>query len=128
MFSSGFKIPHIENLGVTNDEYEVLDLSDNEVARLENFPRLVRCTALLLNSNRINKIQLDLHHNLPNLDTLVGGHTNKQSCTLTTARSMSLHGPIQRLTGLSFSASASVCASTVLVGPDAVQQSSGHSV
>jgi len=67
----GFKIGHIENLGVTNDEYEVLDLSDNEITRLENFPRLARLHTLLLHNNRLAKVQLDLQQNLPHLEALM---------------------------------------------------------
>ena len=37
---AGNKIPFIENLGATHDEYEALDLSDNEIGKLDNFPLL----------------------------------------------------------------------------------------
>lgn len=71
LLSSGFKIPHIENLGVTNDEYEVIDLSDNDLTKLDNFPTLKRMEMLLVSNNRINKIALELYRNLPTLDSLV---------------------------------------------------------
>lgn len=67
----GFKIPHIENLGVTNDEYEVIDLSDNELSKLENFPLLQRLTTLMVCNNRVHKVSLDLHKTLPKLDALL---------------------------------------------------------
>lgn len=37
---AGLKIAVIENLGVTRDGFDCFDLSDNEIARLENFPVL----------------------------------------------------------------------------------------
>jgi hypothetical protein len=79
--SSGFKIPHIENLGVTNDEYEVIDLSDNDLSKLENFPLLKRLTTLLVCNNRVNKIALELNKNLPKLDALI--LTNNRFSALT---------------------------------------------
>ena len=33
----GYKIPTIENLGVTKDAFDTLDLSNNDVKKLENF-------------------------------------------------------------------------------------------
>jgi U2 small nuclear ribonucleoprotein A' len=68
---SGFKIPHIENLGVTNDEYEVIDISDNELTKLDNLPLLSRLTMLLLSNNRISKLALELNRNVPHLESLV---------------------------------------------------------
>lgn len=68
---SGFKLSHIENLGVTNNEYEVFDLSDNEIAALDNFPRLSRTQVLLLHNNRVAKIAANVGSNLPNLEALV---------------------------------------------------------
>lgn len=73
----GFKIAHIENLGVTNDEYEVIDLSDNEVTKLDNLPTLARLTMLLLSNNRINKVAIELHRNMPKLDALVRDETRQ---------------------------------------------------
>ncbi len=36
----GYKIPAIENLGVTEDLYESIDFSDNELLLFDNFPIL----------------------------------------------------------------------------------------
>lgn len=49
------------------DQFDTIDLSDNEIVKLENFPYLTRLGTLLLNSNRITRIN-------PN----VGGRKIKQ--------------------------------------------------
>lgn len=53
------------------DSYDSIDLSDNEIQRFENFPRMQRLRMLLLNNNRISRIADALGDSLPNLDTLV---------------------------------------------------------
>ncbi|OAQ32529.1 L domain-like protein, partial [Linnemannia elongata AG-77] len=66
------KIPAIENLGVTKDLNDSLDLTDNDIRALANFPVLHRLKTLLLSNNRISKIDPELLTNyLPNLTTLV---------------------------------------------------------
>jgi len=67
----GYKISKIENLGVTEDQYDVLDLSDNEILKLENFPLLQRLHAILLNNNRLCRISKGLGEFLPRLITLI---------------------------------------------------------
>jgi U2 small nuclear ribonucleoprotein A' len=68
----GFKIVAIENLGATQDQYDCIDLSDNEIVKLENFPLLNRLRTMLLNHNRINRIDAsNMKESLPNLQTLI---------------------------------------------------------
>jgi len=67
----GFKIPVIENLGVTEDQYDAIDLSENEILKLENFPLLTRLQTLLLSNNRIARVSEGLHKFLPKLSTLM---------------------------------------------------------
>eukprot|EP01114_Cavostelium_apophysatum_P002813 TRINITY_DN1251_c0_g1_i1.p1 TRINITY_DN1251_c0_g1~~TRINITY_DN1251_c0_g1_i1.p1 ORF type:complete len:243 (+),score=61.97 TRINITY_DN1251_c0_g1_i1:184-912(+) len=67
----GNKIGIIENLGATQDQYASIDLSDNEIQRVEGFPLLNRLRTLLLNNNVITKIAPNLHEQLPHLETLV---------------------------------------------------------
>lgn len=67
----GAKIPQIENLGATEDLYEVIDLSDNDISRLENLPALSKLTTLLLSNNKLNHIASGMGPNIPNLHTLV---------------------------------------------------------
>jgi len=61
----------IENLGATQDQYDSLDLSDNEITKFEGFPILNRLKTILLSNNRIIRIAPNLGEQLPNLDTLV---------------------------------------------------------
>jgi U2 small nuclear ribonucleoprotein A' len=67
----GNKIGVIENLGATEDQYASIDLSDNEIVKLEGFPHLKRLTTLLVNSNRIARINSNIGAALPKLETLV---------------------------------------------------------
>ncbi|KAL6909568.1 hypothetical protein ACP4OV_001849 [Aristida adscensionis] len=67
----GNKIAVIENLGATEDQFDTIDLSDNEIVKLENFPYLNRLGTLLVNNNRITRINPNLGEFLPKLHTLV---------------------------------------------------------
>lgn len=67
----GNKLAVIENLGATEDQFDTIDLSDNEIVKLENFPYLNRLGTLLLNSNRITRINPNIGEFLPKLHTLV---------------------------------------------------------
>lgn len=67
----GNKIPVIENLGATEDQFDTIDLSDNEIVKLENFPYLNRLGTLLINNNRITRINPNIGEFLPKLHTLV---------------------------------------------------------
>ena len=50
---SGYKIPLIENLGTTLDQFDTIDFSDNEIRKVDNIPYLPRIKTLLFNNNRI---------------------------------------------------------------------------
>ena len=52
----GYKIPVIENLGSTLDQFDTIDFSDNEIRKLDGFPHLTRVKSLLLNNNRIVRL------------------------------------------------------------------------
>lgn len=67
----GYKVTDIENLGVTQDQYETIDLSDNDLSQLENFPLLARLETLLVNNNRIIRISSKLGQYLPKLTNLI---------------------------------------------------------
>lgn len=43
-------------LGFWQDQFDTIDLSDNEIVKLENFPHLNRLGTLLINNNRITRI------------------------------------------------------------------------
>ena len=69
--NTGLKIPLIENLGVTQDQFDTVDLSDNEVKRLDNFPRLKRLRTILLSNNFVERIGTQLGEQIPALEALV---------------------------------------------------------
>jgi len=76
----GNKIPAIENLGATQDQFESIDVSDNDVKKLDSFPRLPRLKTLLACNNRIARIGSNLGDSLPHLETLI--LTNNQLVNL----------------------------------------------
>ncbi|XP_075431410.1 U2 small nuclear ribonucleoprotein A' [Ascaphus truei] len=67
----GYKIPVIENLGATLDQFDTIDFSDNEIRKLDGFPLLKRLKTLLVNNNRICRIGEGLEQVLPNLTELI---------------------------------------------------------
>ncbi|XP_047436260.1 U2 small nuclear ribonucleoprotein A' [Mugil cephalus] len=90
----GYKIPVLENLGATLDQFDTIDLSDNEIRKLDGFPLLKRLKTLLMNNNRICRIGENLEHCLPSLTELVLTNNNIQELgdldTLATVKSLSL--------------------------------------
>lgn len=74
----GYKIPVIENLGATLDQFDTLDLSDNEIRKLDGFPFLRRLKSILLSNNKIARIGEHMEESIPNLDTLVLTNNNLQ--------------------------------------------------
>lgn len=67
----GSKIAVIENLGATQDAFDCIDFSDNEITKLDGFPTFQRLKTLMLCNNRIAKIGNSLGEFLPNMDTLI---------------------------------------------------------
>ncbi|XP_037903040.1 probable U2 small nuclear ribonucleoprotein A' isoform X2 [Hermetia illucens] len=67
----GYKIPQIENLGATLDQFDTIDFSDNDLRKLDGFPFLPRLKCLLLNNNRIVRIDDYLHESVPNLESVI---------------------------------------------------------
>ncbi|KAK9314015.1 leucine-rich repeat-domain-containing protein [Lipomyces starkeyi] len=67
----GHKIPVIENLGVTKDLNDAIDLTDNDITHLNNIPRLLRLRRLLIARNRITHIAPTIAKSIPNLTTLI---------------------------------------------------------
>ncbi|EJD04395.1 L domain-like protein [Fomitiporia mediterranea MF3/22] len=72
----GHKIPAIENLGVTRDQHDAIDFTDNSIVALANFPLLRRLRTLLLANNRISSISSGLHLSVPNLTSLILTNNN----------------------------------------------------
>ena len=68
----GLKIPAIRNLGVTQDQFDSIDLSDNDIQILGNFPKQSRLTSIQLNDNRISSVEGgSIAESLPNLTRLI---------------------------------------------------------
>uniref|UniRef100_A0A3P9D1H5 Small nuclear ribonucleoprotein polypeptide A' n=1 Tax=Maylandia zebra TaxID=106582 RepID=A0A3P9D1H5_9CICH len=74
----GYKIPVLENLGATLDQFDTIDFSDNEVRKLDGFPLLKRLKTLLMNNNRICRIGENLEQSLPSLTELILTSNNIQ--------------------------------------------------
>uniref|UniRef100_A0A8V5HDT6 Uncharacterized protein n=1 Tax=Melopsittacus undulatus TaxID=13146 RepID=A0A8V5HDT6_MELUD len=72
----GYKIPVIENLGATLDQFDAIDFSDNEIRKLDGFPLLRRLKTLLMNNNRICRIGENLEQALPCLTELILTNNN----------------------------------------------------
>jgi len=72
----GYTIPAIENLGITKDTHDCIDLTDNSITVLGNIPLMRRLRTLLLANNRISSISPSLHLSVPNLGTLVLTNNN----------------------------------------------------
>ena len=67
----GLAIPVVEHLGVTRDAFDSIDFTDNRLGRLENFPRLLRLSSLLVASNLLESLDHNnLSKNVPNLKYL----------------------------------------------------------
>ncbi|XP_077084073.1 U2 small nuclear ribonucleoprotein A' [Siphateles boraxobius] len=90
----GYKIPVLENLGATLDQFDTVDLSDNEIRKLDGFPLLKRLKTLLINNNRICRIGENMEQALPNLKELILTSNNIQELgdldPLATVKSLSL--------------------------------------
>eukprot|EP00612_Vaucheria_litorea_P000194 CAMPEP_0171452608 /NCGR_PEP_ID=MMETSP0945-20130129/648_1 /TAXON_ID=109269 /ORGANISM="Vaucheria litorea, Strain CCMP2940" /LENGTH=232 /DNA_ID=CAMNT_0011977309 /DNA_START=10 /DNA_END=705 /DNA_ORIENTATION=- len=67
----GFKIPMIENLGVTQNQFDTIDFSDNEIKKLGNFPLMKRLTTIYITNNFVSQIDREISSKLPNLDCLI---------------------------------------------------------
>ncbi|KAM7200072.1 Leucine-rich repeat domain containing protein [Naviculisporaceae sp. PSN 640] len=67
--NTGHRIPAIENLGVAGP-LDAIDLTDNDIHTLGNFPLSPRLKTLLLARNKIALIQPNLPSAIPNLENL----------------------------------------------------------
>ncbi|PLW08072.1 hypothetical protein PCASD_02877 [Puccinia coronata f. sp. avenae] len=72
----GYQIPAIENLGVTKDSLDSIDLTDNSIRSLINFPKMTRLKHLYLSNNPLTFISPKLPQALPNLNSLVLSNCN----------------------------------------------------
>jgi len=67
----GYKFSQLENLGATLDQYDTLNMNDNDLKKIENFPYFQRLKILYFANNRIRRIAPDFVQNVPNLEELV---------------------------------------------------------
>ncbi|WFD29603.1 U2 snRNP complex subunit [Malassezia sp. CBS 17886] len=67
----GLKVGMIENLGVTRDQNDAIDFTDNDIRYLGNFPHMPRLRHLLLSNNLVSRVDPHLHRALPYLVSLV---------------------------------------------------------
>ncbi|CAD7935022.1 unnamed protein product [Amoebophrya sp. A120] len=67
----GKHIEVLENLGCTRDHYECLDMSDNQIMKINKFPPLTKIKTLLFSGNHIQRIVPDAFDELPNLESIV---------------------------------------------------------
>lgn len=91
----GCQVDVIENLGATGDHFECIDLSDNEIIKLSNFPPLDRLNSLILCNNRVSRIDGDVSENIPNLVSLI--LTNNRIERLTDLQPLFKAKKLQRL-------------------------------
>ncbi|RAL12867.1 U2 snRNP complex subunit LEA1 [Aspergillus homomorphus CBS 101889] len=87
----GHKIPAIENLGIAKDQ-DAIDLTDNDITTLGNFPFFPRLHTLLLARNRIKHIQPTLASSVPNLTAV--------NLTANAVSELADLDPLRGLTGL----------------------------
>ncbi|XP_025416056.1 U2 small nuclear ribonucleoprotein A' [Sipha flava] len=67
----GYKIPLIENMGATLDQFDTIDFSDNDIRKVDGFAYLKRLKNLVFNNNSIVRIADNLDQCLPNLESLI---------------------------------------------------------
>ncbi|KAM0930849.1 hypothetical protein ACQ4PT_000743 [Festuca glaucescens] len=60
----------LADVGITPDQIDTIDLSDNEIVKLEGFPYMSHFGTLLINNNRIAQINANLGEFLPMMHTL----------------------------------------------------------
>lgn len=98
----GYKIPLIENLGASGNQFDCIDFTDNEIRKVDNFPFLPRLKTLYFNNNRIVRIGEGLDQSMPLLDTLIMTNNNLQELAdiepLSTVKTLTmlsfLHNPV----------------------------------
>ena len=67
----GLKIPTIENLGATEDQFDTIDFTDNSITVIENIPHFDHLKALIFTNSRVATINEAVCANIPNLETLI---------------------------------------------------------
>lgn len=53
------------------DQFDVIDFSDNDIKKLDNFPQMNRLNALIVHNNSVSRIGATLGEHLPKLTTII---------------------------------------------------------
>jgi U2 small nuclear ribonucleoprotein A' len=64
-------IMELNNLTITNNYYESIDLSNNNLVELPKLPKLSKLQTLNLSNNKIDTIEAGFSENVPNLKNLI---------------------------------------------------------
>jgi len=95
----GYRIPVVENLGATLDQFDTIDFTDNDIKKIDKFPLLKRLKHIMISNNRVVRISEGLQENLPSLETLVLTNNGLKELTdldplttITTLKHLSLIG------------------------------------
>ena len=67
----GRHISYIHNLAILNDKYGCINLADNRIEALENFPKFMNLRWILIPNNRISRIDKNISQCIPNLSVLI---------------------------------------------------------
>jgi len=67
----GQRIPVMENLSATRDQFDCIDLSNNDLRRLESATDLRRLKMLLLSNNKVSRVAAGAGARFPNLEWLI---------------------------------------------------------
>ena len=67
-------------MAATNDQFECIDLTENDITKLEELPKLTRLETLLLANNKVTAIDPDFAEMCPKLDSIM--LTNNRLCRL----------------------------------------------
>lgn len=68
---AGQRIPAIENLSATQDQFDAIDLSNNDLKKLESATILRRLKMLLLSNNKLSRVADAIGDAFPQLEALV---------------------------------------------------------
>lgn len=68
------RIPYLENLAATNDQFACIDLTQNQIALLDELPQLLRLETLVLAHNKLSRIAPGFADVCPRLETLILQH------------------------------------------------------
>lgn len=91
------KIPTIENLGATLNQFDTIDFSNNEIRKFDGFPFLPKLKTLYMANNHISRIAENLEQYIPNLDTLMLNNNSLQEFS-----DIDPLGTLTKLTHISF--------------------------